>query len=124
MAKVLFFALLLFGLTAVFKRVAEWFEDVKNINIVPAALVEVVAVIIFIFTHGSKSTGGIVWMWVSVAVVLVVTIVNLIKYGIKDGVLVSFSELAFSVSAALLLICVFVSQNEKNKYKRSHHRRK
>ncbi len=42
MAKALIFILLLLGLTAVFKRVAEWFDDVKNINIVPATLREII----------------------------------------------------------------------------------
>lgn len=72
-----------------------------------------VAVIVFMFTYGSKSTDEMIWMWVSIAVVLVVTIFNSIKYGLKDGALASLAELVFSISAAFLLTCILVSRNQK-----------
>lgn len=86
MGKALIFVFLLIGLTAFFKKVAEWFQNNKNINIIPAALIEMVAVFVFLGTYGSEYADEIVWMWISVAIVLVITVFNLIKYGIKDGI--------------------------------------
>ena len=119
--KMLIFVFLLLGLTAVFKKIAEWFENTKNINIIPASLIEMPFVVVFMVTYGSEYTNEIIWMWVSVAVVIAVTIFNLVKYGLKDGALVSIAELVFSVAAALLFICIIVSRSGKKKntqYKR------
>ena len=113
MEKALICIILLVGLAAVFRRVANWFEYNKNINIVPASVIEMVAVIIFMFTYGSTYTNDIIWMWISIAIVLVVTIFNFIKYGFKDGLLASFAELAFSLSTAFLIACILVSKNKK-----------
>lgn len=85
MGKALIFVFLLIGLTAFFKKATEWFQNNKNINIIPAALIEMVAVFVFLGTHGSEYADEIVWMWISVAIVLVITVFNLIKYGIKVG---------------------------------------
>ncbi len=124
MGKALIFVFLLIGLTAYFKKAAEWFVDNKNINIIPAALIEMVAVIVFMFTYGSEYTDEIIWMWVSVAVVIAVTIFNLIKYGLKDGALASLAELVFSISAAFLLACILVASGSKKKNKKTRYRRK
>jgi len=124
MAKVLLIVLLLAGLTAGFRAVAEWFRDTKNINILPASLIEMVAVIVFAFTYGSKYTDEIIWMWVSVAVVLAVTVFNLIKYGLKDGILASIAELFFSVSSAFLLLCLLAARGGKSKGKSYNSKRK
>ena len=124
MEKALIFIFLLIGLTAGFKKAADWFQYNKNINIVPAAFIEMIAVIIFMFTYGSEYTDEIIWMWVSIAIVLAVTIFNLIRYGVKDGALASLAELAFSISAAFLLACILVSRNQKTKYKKTRYRKK
>ena len=124
MGKVLIFVFLLVGMTALFKKATEWFRDSKNINIIPSSLIEMPAVIVFMFTYGGEHIDEIVWMCVSIAIVLAITIFNLIKYGIKDGALTSLAELAFSISAAFLLVCILVSRNQANKYKKSRYRRK
>lgn len=124
MVKTLVFVLLLIGLTSGFKKVADWFQHNKSINIVPAALIEMLAVIIFMVTYGSEHTAEIVWMWVSVAIVLAIIIFNLIRYGVKDGTLASLAELIFSVSAAFLLILILASRSQKTKRKKTRHRKK
>lgn len=123
MGKALIFVFLLIGLTAFFKKAAEWFQNNKNINIIPAALIEMVAVFVFLGTYGSQYTDEIIWMWISVAIVLVITVFNLIKYGIKDGILVSLAELVFSISAALLIACILVTSGKKTR-KKTRYRRK
>lgn len=42
MVFVLLFIILLLGLTVVFSKAADWFEQSKGINIVPAALIDTV----------------------------------------------------------------------------------
>ena len=123
MGKALIFVLLLIGLTAFFKNAAEWFQDNKNINIVPAAFIEMIAVFVFMGTYGSEYTDEIIWMWVAVAIVLVITLFNLIKYGIKDGILASLAELVFSISAALLIACILVTSGKKTR-KKTRYKRK
>lgn len=123
MGKALIFVFLLIGLTAFFKKVAEWFQNNKNINIIPAALIEMVAVFVFLGTYGSEYADEIVWMWISVAIVLVITVFNLIKYGIKDGILASLAELVFSISAALLIACILVTSGKKTR-KKTRYKRK
>lgn len=123
MGKALIFVFLLIGLTAFFKKAAEWFQNNKNINIIPAALIEMVAVFVFLGTYGSEYADEIVWMWISVAIVLVITVFNLIKYGIKDGILASLAELVFSISAALLIACILVTSGKKTR-KKTRYRRK
>ena len=118
MGKAILIILLLVGLCAAFRKVAEWFQDNKNINIVPAAFVEMIAAIIFMFTYGSTSTEEIVWMWIAVAIVVAVTIFNLIKYGLKDGILTSLAELVFSVAAALLILSYLVVRSERRTKRR------
>lgn len=124
MGKALIFIILLIGLTAYFKKAAEWFIENKNINIIPAALIEMVAVIVFMFTYGSEYTDEIIWMWVSVSVVLAITIFNLVKCGLKDGALASLAELVFSISAAFLLAYILVASGSKKKSKKTRYRRK
>lgn len=123
MGKALIFVFLLIGLTAFFKKAAEWFQNNKNINIIPAALIEMVAVFVFLGTYGSEYADEIVWMWISVAIVLAITVFNLIKYGIKDGILASLAELVFSISAALLIACILVTSGKKTR-KKTRYRRK
>lgn len=123
MGKALIFVFLLIGLTAFFKKAAEWFQNNKNINIIPAALIEMVAVFVFLGTYGSEYADEIVWMWISVAIVLVITVFNLIKHGIKDGILASLAELVFSISAALLIACILVTSGKKTR-KKTRYRRK
>lgn len=121
MGKALIFVFGLIILTEIFKKVAEWFEKTKDINIIPASFIEMPFVVVFMVTCGSEYTNEIIWMWVSVAVVVAITIFNLIKYGIKDGALVSLAQLFFSISAAFLFVCIIVSRSSKKKntqYKR------
>lgn len=119
MGKTLIFILLLGVLTIGFKKAITWFADNKNINIVPGTFVEMIAVIVFMFTYGSENTRDIIFMWVSVAVVLAITTYNFIKYGLKDGALASVAELGFSASAAFLLVCIFVARGSQKKRKRA-----
>lgn len=117
--KIIVFVFLLIGLTAGFKKAADWFQYSKNINIVPAAFIEMIAVVIFMFTYGSRYTDEITWMWASVAIVIAVTVFNLIKHGVKDGLLASLAELAFCISVAFLLACILVSRSQKTKRKKT-----
>ena len=114
---------MLIGLTAFFKKAAEWFQNNKNINIIPASLIEMVAVFIFLGTYGSEYTDEIIRMWVSVAIVVAITIFNLIKYGVKDGILVSLAELIFSISAAVLIAFILVASSKKSKVKKNRYKR-
>lgn len=123
MAKVLLIILFLIGLTAVLKKVAKWFAENKDINIIPSTFIEMVAVIVFMFTYGSINTSEIIWMWISVAVVVIITILNLLIYGIKDGILASFAELAFSVSAAFLIACMLVASSQEKTRQKLNRRR-
>lgn len=123
MGKALIFVILLIGLTTFFKKAAEWFQDSKDINIIPAALIEMVAVFVFLGTYGSENTNEIIWMWVSVAIVIAITVFNLIKHGLKDGVLASLAELIFSISAAILVACIIVTSGKKTR-KKTRYKRK
>ena len=123
MAKALLFILLLMGLAAVFMRVIEWFEINKGINILPSTLIEMIAVIVFLFTYGSTDTSKELLMWASVITVIIITIWNLIRYGVLDGLLVSLAELFFSASAAVLIICIFIASDQEKPNKRSSRRK-
>ena len=118
MANALIFIFLLVVLTAIFNKVAEWFQKNKNINIIPAALIDMLAVIIFIYNYGSEYAKNILWMCVAIIIVLIIIVFNLIKYGLKNGVLASMAELVFSISAAFLIVCIIVAGSQKGKYKR------
>ena len=115
---------LLIGLTAVFTKVAEWFQENKNINIIPAALIDTIAGAIFVFHYGSKDTKDIIWMCVAIAIVLVILGFNLVKYGFKNGSLASIAELVFSISAAFIIACVIIASSQGSKQNQSKHRRK
>lgn len=117
MAIAILFILLLLGLTAVFAKAAEWFQENKK-NITPAALIDVIAEIIFILHYGSKETRDIVWMCVAIVIVIVIIAFNLFKYGLKDGVFASLVELVFSISAAFLILCAIVASGQNGKKKR------
>ncbi len=77
-----------------------------------------VPVFLFVFNYGGKSTEEIIWVWVSVAIVLAVTLFNLIKYGLKNGLLASLAELIFSVAIVFALLGILVSRNQKTKRKK------
>ena len=116
MASALIFILLLLGLTAVFPKIAEWFQENKNINIMPIALIDIIAGFVFILHYGSEDTKDIIWM--CIAIVLVIIVFNLIKYGFEDGTLASLAELIFSVAAVFLIVCVLMASSQKGKKKR------
>lgn len=118
MAIAIKFILLLLGLTAVFAKVAEWFQENKKINITPVALIDVIAEIIFIVHYGSKDTRDIVWMCMAIVIIIVIVVFNLFKYGLKDGAFASLAELVFSISAAFLILCVFLASGQSGKKKR------
>lgn len=123
MGNALAFVFLLIVLTVLFKKTAEWFQDAKNINILPAALMEMAAVLVFLWTWGSQYTNDRIWMWAAVAVVAAITVFNWIQYGIKDGTLASLAELIFSISAALLVACILVTGGKKPR-KKTRYKRK
>ena len=118
MGKVLLFVLLLIVLTVIFKIVAEWFQYNKNINILPATFIEMIAVIVFLYTFGSTNTSEAIWMWLSVATVTIISILNLVRYGIRDGILTSLAELVFSVSAVFLIVCILIAGGQKKSNRR------
>ncbi len=115
MGKVLVFVVLLVVLISTFQKVANWFQYTRNINIVPFAFVEMVSVFLFVFNYGGESTEEIIWVWVSVAIVLAVTLFNLIKYGLQNGLLASLTELVFSVAIVFAILGILVSRNQKTK---------
>ncbi|MBQ8028078.1 MAG: hypothetical protein IJ262_01580 [Clostridia bacterium] len=123
MGNMLIFAFLLIGLTVSFKKVTEWFQYNKNINIIPAALIEMIAVIVFMFNYGSEYTDDVVLMWLSVVLILAITVFNVVKYGIKDGVLASLAELVFSISSAILVAYILVTGGKKARKKSSYRRK-
>lgn len=119
MGNVLIFLLILVGLLAAFQKVADWFENTRNINIVPASLVDIVAVAIFAFNFGSNEDSETVWICVSVAIVVAVTVMNLIQHGLKNGALASAAELIFSIAVVFVILGMLASINQK---KRKKHR--
>ncbi len=118
MGKALVFVVLLVILLAVIEKAVRWFQYTKHINIIPAAFVEMIAVILFAFNYGGESMEEIVWVCVSVAVVIAITVFNLIKYGVKNGILASGAELLFSIAIALAVLGILVSRSKKTKHKR------
>ena len=118
MAIVMILIFLLIVLTAVFIKVAEWFQEIININIMPAALIDMIAGIVFILHYGNKDTKDIIWMCVAIAIVLVIIVFNLIKYGFGYGALASLAELVFSISAAFLVVCILIASSQNGKQKR------
>ena len=118
MAIVMILIFLLIVLTAVFIKVAEWFQEIININIMPAALIETIAGVIFMFHYGSAKTKDIIWVCVVIAIVLVIVVFNLIKYGFRDGALTSLTELVFGISASFLIVCFIITSSQKGKRKR------
>lgn len=117
MAKVLIVIFLLVGLASVFEKVADWFLDAKNINIIPASVIETFAVIVFFITCDSRGENDL-WMWMSVSIIVIIAVFNLIKHGIKNGLLASLAELVFSVVAVFLLLCALASGSSKRKRKK------
>lgn len=109
---------LLIGLTAVFSIVAEWFMENKNINIIPATVLNLIAGIIFMVNYGSEATINSIGMGAAVSIILVIIILNLNKYGLKTGVLASLAELVFSISAAFIIFIGLVAGSQKGNKKR------
>ncbi len=118
MAIVLIFILVLLGLTAVFAKVAEWFQEHKNINIIPAALIDIIAVIIFCLHYEIEDTKDIIWLCVAIVIILVIIVFNMINYGFKNGIFASLAELVFSISATFLVVCVLAVSSQNGKQKR------
>lgn len=117
MGKALLFVFLLIGLLAVFQKVASWFQDTQNINIIPFAFVEMISVFLFAFNYGGESTKEIIWVCVSIAIVVVITIFNLIKYGLKYGALASLAELLFSIAIVFAILGMLISRNQRTKHR-------
>ncbi len=115
--KIFLAVVVLLGLGGIFMKAADWFQDTKGINIIPAALIEVVSAVIFVFNYGEDEISSIIWMCVAIAIVLAVTIFNLTKYGLKDGALASLAELVFSVSVVFIFLVMLLSGNNKTKRK-------
>lgn len=116
----LLFIILLLGLTVVFSKAAEWFDQSKGINIVPASLVNMVAEIIFVYQYTNSENDAIKMnLWISIAIIILLTILimNLMKYGLKDGIFASLAEIVFSISAVIIIIGILlalISQNTSN----------
>lgn len=120
----LIFVFLLFGLTIAFKKAADWFRINKGINIVPAALIDTVAEMLFIFNYGTEQTKNNIWLGIAIAIVLAIVVFNLMNYGFKDGILTSLAEMIFSISAAFLIACILVAESQKNAQKQKKRKRK
>lgn len=113
---IIFFVLLLV-LMIVLNKVTVWFQENKNINIIPAMLIDMIAESIFIFNYGSENEKGIIWICVAITIAFMVIVFNLIKYGFKDGILASFAELIFSVVTVFFIACIFIASSKKSKRK-------
>lgn len=123
MTKVIIFFLLLIGLAAIFNKVANWFQQTKSINIIPCALIEMVAVVIFIFNYGGHDTENIICLCIAITIVAIITILNFVNYGLTDGLLSSIVELLFSITAGLLFVCLLLARNQKyNKKENTWHK--
>ena len=110
----LLFCFLGFG----FIKAIEWFQNNKNINIIPATLIDVFAIIIFLWNYDGDHTKNLILMYTAIAVILIIIVFNLLSYGLKDGLLVSFAELIFSIPAALLIVLILVAGSQKGNKKR------
>lgn len=116
----LLFIILLLGLIVVFSKAAEWFEQSKGINIVPAALVNMVAEIILVYQYTNSENDAIkmnLWIGIAIIIFLTIIIMNLMKYGLKDGILASLAEIVFSISAVIIIVGILlavISQNTSN----------
>lgn len=118
------FVLLLVGLTAVFKTVAEWFLLNRNINIIPAALLDMTAAIIIIFNYGSETTKNRIAMYAAIVMILAIIVFNLMKYGLKYGIFASLAELIFAASATFLIVLILIAESQNSKNTRSKRKRK
>ena len=118
MVGALLLLLLLCFLTFGFIKAIEWFQNNKNINIIPATLIDVFAIIIFIWNYEGNHTKNFILMYTAIAVILIIIVFNLLSYGLKDGLLVSFAELVFSIPAALLIVIIFLAEIQKGNKKR------
>lgn len=116
----LLFIILLLGLTVVFSKAAEWFDQSKGINIVPASLVNMVAEIILVYQYTNSENDAIkmnLWIGIAIIIFLTIIIMNLMKYGLKDGIFASLAEIVFSISAVIIIIGILlalISQNTSN----------
>lgn len=90
-------------------------KSLKKINIIPLTMLELILVLIFVFTYGSTDTSEIILMWVSVILTVAIWIFDLIKHGIKDGLLASLAETVFSIAVAFLVIATILSVPDKKK---------
>lgn len=67
MSPIIFLAiLLLIGLTAVFKRVSSVLFEKYSINIIPSAIVQMIAVITFLLNYGGKNQSNTMFLILSV----------------------------------------------------------
>lgn len=127
MVFVLLFIILLLGLTVVFSKAADWFEQSKGINIVPAALIDTVGEIIFIYQYTNFENNEIkmnIWIGIAIIIFLAIIIMNLMKYGLKDGILASLAEIVFSMSAVIIIIGILLAVISQNMPKGSRRKRK
>lgn len=124
MAGVILLASLLAILTAVFKIVAMWFQLNRNINIIPAALLNMTAAIIILFNYDGKSTKNMIALYAAIAMILAIIVFNLMKYRLKYGILASMAEIIFAASAAILIILILIVESQSSKNTRSKRKRK
>lgn len=110
----LLLCLLAFG----FIKAIDWFQNNKNINIIPATLIDVFAIIIFLWNYEGDHTKNLLLMYTAIAVILIIIVFNLLRYGLKDGLLVSFAELIFSIPAALLIVLILYADSQKSNKRR------
>ena len=124
MTGVILLASLLAILTAVFKIVAMWFQLNRNINIIPAALLDMTAAIIILFNYDGKSTKNMIALYTAIVMILAIIVFNLMKHGLKYGFLASMAEIIFAASAAFLIILILIVESENSKNTRSKRKRK
>lgn len=124
MAGGILLASLLAILTAVFKIVAMWFQLNRNINIIPAALLDMTAAIIILFNYDGESTKNMIALYAAIVMMLAIIVFNLMKYGLKYGILASMAEIVFAASAAILIVLILIAESQNSKNTRSKRKRK
>lgn len=110
--------LLLCFLAFGFIKAIEWFQNNKNINIIPATLIDIFAIIIFLWNYEGDHTKNLILMYTAIAVIIIIIVFNFLAYGLKYGFLVSFAELIFGIPAALLIILSLYSVSQKSNKRR------
>lgn len=86
-------------------------------NIIPLALIDMVAVLIFMFHYGGEKTEDTIWICVAIAIVLVIIVFNFIRYGLKNGGIGKFGRVGFQCIRCILDCFSHCSKQSETKTK-------